>query len=94
MGGVQPAFKVANTANEAAPGTQIINPEVPVEYTSTPAEPSGPPLTGEVVEPVLEAARQAGFFARRWLWIIVAAVLGVFCLSCACMAIIIQRVIH
>ncbi len=93
MDGVQPAFKVADSAAEAAPEGQIISPEVPPDYYSSSNEPSGPPLTGEVVQPVVEAVQQVGSFARRWLWIIVVVTVGVFCVSCACMAVIIQRVI-
>jgi hypothetical protein len=92
MRGVQPTFKLADNASEAAQGIQIIDPEVPVDYTSTPAEPASQSLTGEVVEPVFRNQTQFRFFGGRVWLIIVVAVVGAFCLSCACMAVIIQRV--
>jgi len=94
MSAVQPAFKVSENAPAQEPQLQIIPPEVPPEYNSTDAGPTGQPLTGEVVHSTFGTRAQVSFFGNRWWVVILVVVLGAFCLSCACLVLIVQRVFH
>jgi hypothetical protein len=95
MDGVQPAFKAADNEPEAAPEMQAIEPATqPEESYNASAAPGEPPLTGEVIPPMFGNRPQGGIFSGRWWLIVGVAVAGAFCLSCACMALLIQRIFH
>lgn len=93
MDGVQPDLKVTGNSSETASEMQIIEPPVqPEESYSGSAAPGEPPLTGDVMPPLFGNRPQGGIFSGRWWLIVGVVVLGAFCLSCACMVIVIQRI--